>query len=251
MHISRYRKIATCGLALLVAACEATTQQVWQDSPTVGLLNGLYDGITPVSEARKHGDIGLGTWDRLNGEGLIIDNVFYQVRSDGTVHVMEPNDTMAWVSTTFFNPETVLKLPRGLTMATLPRVVDPQLPTVNTFYAVRIDGVFDMVQTRSLPRQSKPYPPFCKVEETEPKFLFRDVKGTMVGFLSPPFVTNMAVPNWHLHFLNEEKSGGGHVLRFILREGEMKVDRVDGFKTRFPVNPAYEKANLSSIIQCK
>jgi len=225
-------------------------QMIWQNSPTIGLLNGLYDGLTSVENVRKHGDIGLGTWNRLNGEGLIIDGVFYEVHSNGTVHVMPEEATLPWVSVTFFAPEMTLDLPVGLTLATLPTQIDPLLPTVNTYYAVRIDGEFDVVETRSLPTQKKPYPPFCEVEKTEPKFKFKSVKGTMVGFLSPPFSTNMSVPNWHLHFLNADKSGGGHVLAFKLKKGEMKVDRVDDINIEMPTTEAYDKAGLTSIIQC-
>ena len=225
-------------------------QVIWQNSPTIGLLNGLYDGLNSVAEIRAHGDFGLGTWDRLNGEGLIIDGVFYEVHSDGTVHVMPDTATLPWVSITFFNPERELELETGLTLTNLTDRIDPLLPTINSYYAVRVDGEFDIVETRSLPEQSKPYPPFCEVEKTEPKFHFRTVKGTMVGFRSPPFSTNMSVPNWHLHFLNEDRSGGGHVLGFVLRSGKMKLDKVDDIDIEIPDTPAYNQANLNSIIQC-
>lgn len=225
-------------------------QRIWQNSPTIGLLNGLYDGLTSVAEVRKHGDIGLGTWDRLNGEGLVIDSVFYQVRADGTVHVMPDEATLPWVSVTLFNPEMTLELPKGLTFASLPGEIDPLLATLNSYFALRIDGTFTSVRTRSLPRQSPPYRPFCEVEKTEPKFSFEMVKGTMVGFLSPPFSTNMSVPNWHLHFLAADMSGGGHVLDFELLEGRMLLDRVDRIDIEIPDNQAYDKANLTSIIQC-
>ena len=240
---------AVCAvLAAAVAAC--SDQVIWQNSPTIGLLNGLYDGLTKVADVRAHGDLGLGTWDRLNGEGLVIDGVFYQVRSDGSVHVMPKSATLPWVSVTHFAPESELTLPSGLTFETLSATVDPTLPTVNTYYAVRIDGEFDLVEVRSLPEQSKPYPPFCKVERTEPKFAYAPVKGTMVGFRSPPFSTNMSVPNWHLHFLSKDSLVGGHVLRFKVISATMKIDRVDHVDIQMPTTEAYDQADLTSIIQC-
>lgn len=225
-------------------------QVIWQNSPTIGLLNGLYDGLTSVADIRPHGDIGVGTWDRLNGEGLIIDGVFYEIHSDGTVHVMPDAATLPWVSVTHFAPEQEETLPEGLTFANIATVIDPTLPTINTYYAIRIDGEFDMVETRSLPEQTKPYPPFCKVEETEPKFEFQSVKGTMVGFRSPPFSTNMSVPNWHLHFLADGMAGGGHVLKFKVKSAKMKIDRVDDIDIQIPTTEAYDKADLNAIIQC-
>ncbi len=241
---------ATASIHVSVANSENARQVIWQNSPTVGLLNGLYDGLTSVKEVRTHGNQGLGTWARLNGEGLIIDGVFYAIHSDGTVHVMPDSATLPWVSVTHFAPESEQPLPPGLTFANLPAVIDPTLPTVNSYYAIRIDGEFETVETRSLPEQSKPYPPFCKVEQTEPKFHFNSVKGTMVGFRSPPFTTNMSVPNWHLHFLTADLSGGGHVLKFKLKSATIKIDRVDDVDIRIPTTAAYDNADLTSIIQC-
>jgi hypothetical protein len=35
----------------------------------------------------EHGDFGLGTFDRLDGEMVVLDGVVYQVAADGSVHV--------------------------------------------------------------------------------------------------------------------------------------------------------------------
>lgn len=246
MNCSRFLWLALS--AMLVAGC-ASRQAVWQTGPTIGLLNGVYDGIVEVSQIRKHGDQGVGLWDKANGEGLIIDDVFYQVTVDGKVHVKTDADKMPWAMVAEYSPERVLELPAGTTLENIGDFLDGKLPTVNTFFGLRLEGEFSFVQSRSVPEQSKPYPPFSEVEKHEVRFNFQDIPGTMVGFRSPPYVTNMSVPNYHLHFLNQTRTSGGHVLAFVTKDVRLYIDRIDHFEMSIPVSREFEDANLNHIIR--
>ena len=84
-------------LSTLLYGCTETNQRIWQPGPTIGLLNGVYDGTADVAEIKQHGDQGVGLWDRANGEGLIVDSVFYQITVDGVAHVKTAGDIMPWV----------------------------------------------------------------------------------------------------------------------------------------------------------
>ena len=44
---------------------------LWQNTPIIALFNGNYDAIMTVGEAKKHGDFGIGAFDRLDGEMLV------------------------------------------------------------------------------------------------------------------------------------------------------------------------------------
>jgi Alpha-acetolactate decarboxylase len=39
---------------------------------------------------REHGDHGLGTFEQLDGEMVVLDGRCFQVRSDGSVHSVSP-----------------------------------------------------------------------------------------------------------------------------------------------------------------
>jgi acetolactate decarboxylase len=51
---------------------------------------GVYDGVQPAGEIEKHGDFGIGTFEALDGEMIAVDGRYYQVTSDGSVHVVDP-----------------------------------------------------------------------------------------------------------------------------------------------------------------
>ena len=57
----------------------------FQVSTLKALTQGVYDGDLSLGELKKHGDLGIGTFEGLNGEMLILDGTVYQVKADGTV----------------------------------------------------------------------------------------------------------------------------------------------------------------------
>jgi acetolactate decarboxylase len=77
---------------------------------------------------------------------------------------------------------------------------------------VRIDGRFEVVRARSVPRQEPPYRPLTEVVAHQRVFQFAAVDGTMLGFRFPEYAEGIEVSGWHLHFINEDRSRGGHVL---------------------------------------
>ncbi|MFT4927357.1 MAG: acetolactate decarboxylase [Phenylobacterium sp.] len=246
MKQSRHNGLLTLLLCLTMGSCAATG--VWQNSPVIGLLNGQFDGITTVKTARQHGEQGLMAWDKLNGEGLAIDGIFYQFSASGGVNVMTNTDTMAWLSISPFKPQTHNVLPPGLTFAKLADYVPPNGSTKNSYYAFTITGEFSQLETRTYFEQRKPYTYLCAAPQK--KTQWSKVKGTMVGFYSPTFTTNMSVPGLHMHFITADRSGGGHVLDFQLTSGVLAVDQLNDVDIAIPQTPSYQQANLSVAAAC-
>lgn len=142
-------------------------------------------------------------------------------------------------------------LPAGTTLASLGPALDPSLPSLNTFYAIRIEGTFSSVTSRTYPRQQEVngrFPALCKVV---PKVfpVFKNVKGTIVGFRSPQYLSNLAIPSYHLHFLAADKKGGGHVLDFTVAQATVEID-VDSLALDFPTDQAFATMDLSQAITC-
>ena len=62
---------------------------VYQTSTMGALLDGVYDGDVTIAELLRHGDFGLGTFNHLDGEMLVLDGVCYQLRGDGSAAVAD------------------------------------------------------------------------------------------------------------------------------------------------------------------
>ncbi len=223
-------------LALAFPAVAKTPGPVFQVSTIDALLAGVFDGSMTFGELKSHGDFGLGTVNALDGEMVAVDGVFYQVAVDGTVRVIQADETTPFADVAFFSPEQSVKLAPGLDLEALKAALDAALPSPNLFYAVRVDGMFPSVVTRSVPRQEKPYPTLTEAAKKQNVFHFDKIDGSLIAFRFPDNVGGMGVPGWHLHFIGKDRARGGHVLD--LRTGEAMTANIDTLAAYEIVLPA-------------
>jgi acetolactate decarboxylase len=247
--------VIAIGLVGLVLAfpslgLNASLTVLWQNMPIIALLNGNYDGITQVYEAKRHGDFGLGAFAQLDGEMIAVDSAVYRVTSDGHVHKASDATRLSFAAMTHFAPDHAIDLPQGTTLETLSRFLDPQLPTLNAFYAIRIDGRFSAIRARAVLKQREPFPAFCEVVKKQTEFSFGNVSGTLVGFRGPAYASALNSPGYHFHFLTDDRSGGGHVLSFTVARAGLKLQRIDYVDLAFPHSSAFEKSALAKADTC-
>ena len=210
------------------------------------LLAGNYDGSLTCGELQRHGDFGIGTFGALDGEMTVLDGVMYAIRSDGRVERVRDSETTPFATVTCFKSDKAIGWAGGpLSYAAFQEDLRRQLPTPNHFFAVRVDGRFTGVKTRSVPRQAPPYPPLTEVSKHQSVFELADVEGTLVGFWSPPFVKGVNVPGWHFHFLTRDRTGGGHVLDFEMRSGQAWLDGKSRVTILLPETGAFLETDLA------
>lgn len=205
-----------------------------QISTVDAIVDGVYDGVMSLVALEEYGDFGIGTFADLDGEMVGFDGDFYQIRADGIAYPVTDAMETPFASVTYFDCDYEVELPQLKSYEQMEQFLDAALPTENIFYAVKIEGTFSYMETRSVPRQEKPYPPLTEVTAHQPVFEFTDVAGTIVGFRSPAYVSGVNVPGYHLHFLTEDRNAGGHVLDFSVREAVVSVDFTSEFLMILP-----------------
>ena len=223
----------------------AEREIVYQVSTIGALLKGLFDGTTTVRQLRAHGDFGLGTFDALDGEMLADGGIFYQIGADGACQVMPRTARSPFAAVTFFEADSTLPLRDLVVPAGLDAALQPTLSGVNLPQAIRIEGEFAYVRARSVPRQTRPYPPLTDVVKTQPVFEYRDVRGTLVGFRLPPFVEGLNVPGYHFHFVDAAHRVGGHLLECQLRTGTAEIDVTPSIQVALPTSPEFCSLDLA------
>ncbi len=233
----------------VVAGCSWAPQDrdvLYQVSTFSALLAGVLDGQVKVGELKRHGDLGIGSFEALDGEMVCLDGVADQVRGDGTVRVATDDATAPYADMTFFDADDSFALPEGVTLERLADVLNARLKARNLPLALKLTGTFSHVKARSCPAQPKPYPPLEEVLASQHVFEFRNVRGTMVGFLTPACMGGIGMPGCHLHFLTEDKSGGGHVLSFVAEQAVVEVDVTPRLELTLPESGRFLDADLSS-----
>lgn len=123
-------------------------------------------------------------------------------------------------------------------------MIDSRIESVNIPYAIRIDGRFSRMHTRSVPCQEHPYPRLVEVARNQPEFHFDDISGTLVGFRLPEYMATVNVAGYHLHFLDDDKTVGGHLLDFVLDEGILYLEPKRKFVMLLPEHEGFGSVRL-------
>jgi acetolactate decarboxylase len=229
---------------------------LFQASTIGALLEGAYDGDLSFAELAEHGDLGLGTLNGLDGEMIGLDGCFYRADVDGVVGEVGGGQRTPFAVVTRFEPTIDVEISGPLEHDALLASLDELIPAGAASCAIRIDGRFDFVRARSVPRQRPPYRPLTDVVAEQHVFELADVEGTMLGFRFPDYVEGIEVSGYHLHFIEADRTRGGHVLGShcdgILRvrldpSGDLHVELPPGIELSNPETAAATHAAVELV----
>ncbi len=219
---------------------------IFQISTIGALIAGDYDGVLTYGDLRRHGNFGVGTFNELDGEMIELDGTFYQVKSDGNVEVVPDSAKTPFATVTFFQSDRSFVLKKNLSCEELEEYIETLFPTRNIFYAVKIEGRFGSVKTRSVPKQKKPYPPLTEVVKAESIFELENVEGTIVGFWMPDYTAGITPTGFHFHFITDSREAGGHVLDCITNAVNIDIDDTRNLLLSLPDTNGFYQAELST-----
>ena len=244
-HGSYVAWVGLVAAVLLVGCAGPRENTVYQQSAIDALMAGVYSSDVPCSSLLANGDFGIGTFENLDGEMVVLDGKIYQVKSDGHVYPSDPAVKTPFATVCRFKADKTARIETPTDYSGVKKLLDTAAPEQNLFCAVRIDGTFPCMKTRSMPVQKKPFPPLATVAASQPEFAMTNVHGTIVGFRCPPFVKGANVPGYHLHFISDDRKQGGHVLDFTVAQAECQMDLCNKYVMTLPSgNEEFMKANL-------
>ena len=235
-------------LICLSLICTASAESIYQVALLQSLAQGYFDGSMTVADLKTHGDTGIGTFDGLNGEMIVLDGVVYQAIGDGSVVVPADDETVPFSNVTFFEEDLVLPLSATPDMASLQATLNEIVSEhgANLFYMVKIPGTFSSIKVRSEYKQEKPYRNLdVALAADQNEFDFEDIKGTMVGLYCPDYMGDLNSVGWHFHFLTEDLTQGGHVLQVSVDEATAMLDATPGFELFLPEDDTFQNMELS------
>jgi acetolactate decarboxylase len=185
---------------------------LFQASTIGALLDGAYDGDLSFGELAEHGDLGLGTLNGLDGEMIALDGRFYRADVDGEVGEVGVDAQTPFAVVTRFEPTIDRTIDGWLDHEGMLARLDGLIPKEAASCAIRLEGRFELIRARSVPRQTPPYRPLTEVVLEQHVFELSDAEGTMLGFRFPDYVEGIEVSGYHLHFISADRKRGGHVL---------------------------------------
>ena len=209
---------------------------LFQASTIGALLDGSFDGDVSFAELAEHGDLGLGTLNHLDGEMIAIEQCFYRADVDGKLSEVASDERTPFAVVVPFEGHIEFDLEGSIDQDRLLAEIDRRIPADTASCAVRIDGRFEQVRARSVPRQEPPYRPLTELVSRQHVFELTGVDGTMLGFRFPEYAEGIEVAGWHLHFITEDRTRGGHVLDSRTETARVRLDPASELHVELPPN---------------
>lgn len=221
---------------------------LYQISLLQGLTLGDYCGSVTAAELKQYGDTGIGTFNRLNGELIMLDGVIYRAAGDGSVEMVSDEETIPFSVVTFLDADASKSIRDIPDFDTLGNELDKMVRErgINRFYMIRIDGIFREMNVRSVYAQEPPYKRLAEVLERDQTFFdYEDIEGTMVGLYCPPYMGALNAVGWHLHFISKDKTKGGHVLGVHIGDAVLTWDDINAFQVKLPQSEQFSGFDLT------
>jgi len=219
--------------------------RLYQISTSTALVEGADSGAVTSRTLLERGDFGLGTFENLDGEMVILNGAIYQVRGDGSVKLREDDFQVPFAAVTRFQEEASFELQGIRCMKVLEQACDLHRESDNLFYALRIDGTFDAVHARAVSGVA-PGTRLVDAAKEQREFHFSNIEGTLVCLWSPSYSSAFNVPGYHFHFISKDRTKGGHVLDCNAKTLRAGLQMLCEYDVRLPDQGSFLTTDLNN-----
>lgn len=228
----------------LAEAFELDGHTVYQVSTAGALAEGVFGGVMTLATLEEHGDFGLGTFDGLDGELILIDGRCYRATYGGEINEVDPTRKVPYAVVTRFSADTTMRFDGVATLADLEIELDRTRSSDNMFLAIRGAGVFDTLAMRTACRAA-PSEGLLQATRHQSEFAMSDLTGTIVGFWTPGYADQVAIAGYHFHFISDDRTVGGHVLDLASARLEVGVQTETSIVIATPNTAEFKSADLT------
>ena len=224
------------------------SSKMYQVSTLQALALGYTRAVITIEELVKHGNTGLGTFENVDGEMILMDGKCFRAMEDGTV-VEEGKDTgVPFCAIADLNKKRTFDISDVPNMDALRELLTLKIEEdfgLNSMHVVRIDGIFGKIDARSeAPFRSHHVTLKTILSKNQRAFVFENIRGSLVGVYFPDYMDGINMPGWHLHFISEDRSKGGHVFDMSLQEGTVYLDKISRIEIQLPTEAAFDTYSL-------
>ena len=229
--------------------------KMYQVSTLQALALGYSRAVITVGELLQEGDTGLGTFEDVNGEMIVMDGHCYRADKNGNVTQVPFDMGVPFAAVGKFYGEQQFPLKNMPDIASIREELTKKIEErfgLNSMHIVRIEGDFKKVDARSeSPYRSHHLSLKELLNKNQTAFIFENISGTLVGVYFPDYMDGINMPGWHLHFLSDDKTKGGHVFDVSVLDAVAKVDKISSIFIDLPKSAAFDTYSLAQNLQAE
>ena len=222
--------------------------KMFQVSTLQALSLGYTRPVIKVSDLLTKGDTGLGTFESLNGEMIILDGKCFQASDEGDTSQVNPDLGVPFASVSTLRDCRCAALQQIPDLAALKVLLTQKIEEVfglNSMHIARIDGMFTKISASSeSPLIAHHVPLKEMLSLTQNEFFFDNIEGTLVCIYYPDYMNGINETGWHFHFLSKDYKKGGHVIEAGILSGEARISRISSLEILLPEDPAFDTYSL-------
>ncbi|CXD82648.1 alpha-acetolactate decarboxylase [Staphylococcus aureus] len=208
------------------------------------LMAGLLKRTASINELLQHGDLGIATLTGSNGEVIFLDGKAYHANEHKEFVELKGDELTPYATVTKFVADTSYETKDKSSEAVFAEIKEKML-SENLFSAVKISGLFKKMHVRMMPAQEPPYTRLIDSARRQPEQTETYVKGSVVGFFTPELFHGIGSAGFHVHFANDDRNFGGHVLDFEVEDVKVEIQNIETFEQHFPIHDEdFTNANI-------
>ena len=229
------------------------SNKIYQVSTLQALALGYTRPVVTVQELLENGDTGLGTFENVDGEMIVLDGVCYQAKPDGSVVTSEDSSGVPFAVAGFVKDGKKFKIEEKQDIESIKMELTLKIDEdfgLNSIHIARIDGWFYTIHARAGdPYRSQHVSLKDILSKTQKDFCFEKLYGTLVCVYYPDYMDGINASGWHMHFLSKDRKLGGHVFEAAMSSGECLLQKMDRIEIQLPREAAFDTYSLKEASQ--
>ncbi|KAK5946716.1 hypothetical protein PMZ80_000859 [Knufia obscura] len=220
---------------------------IYQYSIINALMAGVADSGIPVSQFTSKGNQGIGTFTKIQGELVLLDDKVYQLQASGSIRTAGPEEQLPYAVATQYEPQRTIRTPLK-DKDDIDRVLEEFNDHAgNLFMSYRVDGRFKKLKARTVRGQEYEGQPLSELGSKQAVQEYEDIEGTIVGFRAPAAWQGFMVAGEHMHFIDRDRNVGGHLLE-LESDGEVEfgVAVVNNVHIELPTSEKFNAARMTT-----
>ena len=220
------------------------SNKIYQVSTLQALALGYTRAVVDVRELLEHGDTGLGTFQDVDGEMIVLDGICYQAKPDGGIVRAEDSAGVPFAVAASAEGGRKLKMGEMRNIEAIKTELTLRIEEdfgLNSIHIARIDGWFETIRARAgAPYHSHHVSLKDILSKTQKDFCFEGLYGTLVCVYFPDYMDGINASGWHMHFLSKDRKLGGHVFEADMGSGECLIQKIDRIEIQLPRDAAFD-----------
>lgn len=229
------------------------TDKIFQVSTLQALSLGYTRAVTSVREFLRHGNTGLGTFEGVDGEMIVIDGQCYQANEHGAVIRAASETGIPFAVIADCGQGRKIEIGPCSSIDALKEGLDCAIDEafeLNSMHVVRINGLFEKIYARSESGMLTNHVELKDIlKNRQLDFTFEHTEGSIIALHFPNYMDGINAAGWHLHYIDHERTRGGHVFNLSFEKAEVIINPISQIEILMPTGPMFDTYDMKSVSQ--